>query len=52
MADAIVNVLRDCVDPVTSCPANHASVDRMGGQIVAVYGVANNGGASKREGDR
>ena len=50
--DAIVNVLRDHVCPVTSCPANHASVDRTSGQIVAVYGAANNGGCCDREGDR
>lgn len=51
-ADAVVNILWDRVRPMTSCPANHASVDRTGGQIVAVYGVANNGGTSDREGDR
>ena len=47
--DAIVNVLGDHVCPVTSCPANHASVDRTSGQIVAVYGAANNGGGCDRE---
>jgi hypothetical protein len=40
------------VDLVTSCSANHARVDRMAGQIVAVYGAANNGCASDQESDR
>jgi hypothetical protein len=44
MVDAIVSVLRDYACPVTSCPANHAGVDSTEGQIVAVYGAANNGG--------